>query len=67
MLWGTGVNDVVFAHRGGLKGILTLSGYGRGEAEYVLPRSSVKPDFIAEDLNDAVRWILADLGSAATG
>lgn len=64
---GDRVNDVVFAHRGGLKGVLTLSGYGRGEAEYVLPRSSVKPDFIAEDLGDAVQWILADLENAAAG
>lgn len=63
---GDRVNDVVFAHRGGVKGILTLTGYGRGEAEYVLPQSSVKPDFIAEDLSDAVRWILADLGTSAT-
>ena len=64
---GDRVNDVLFAHRGGLKGILTLSGYGRGEAEYVLPHSSVTPDFIAEDLSDAVRWILADLKNAAAG
>ena len=50
----------------GVEGLLTLTGYGRGEAEYVLPQSSVKPDFIAEDLSDAVRWILADLGTSAT-
>ena len=42
----------------GAKSILVLTGYGRGELEYVLPRKGVKPDFVAETLNDAVDHIL---------
>lgn len=54
--------DVELAKNAGLKGILVLTGYGRGEMEYVLPYKSIKPDYIAEDLVDAVNFILTDLG-----
>ncbi|MCS7199872.1 MAG: HAD family hydrolase [Caldimicrobium sp.] len=57
---GDRLNDVELAKRAGLKGILVLTGYGRGEAEYLLPQSKVKPDFIARDLPEAVTFILAD-------
>jgi D-glycero-D-manno-heptose 1,7-bisphosphate phosphatase len=57
---GDRLKDVEFAHRAGLKGILVLTGYGRGEAEYVLPASHIRPDFVAEDLYSAVQFILAD-------
>jgi D-glycero-D-manno-heptose 1,7-bisphosphate phosphatase len=42
----------------GAKCILVLSGYGRGELEYVLPQKDVQPDWVAEDLNAAADWIL---------
>ena len=29
-----------------------------GDIEYVLPRKGVKPAYIAEDLFDAVQWII---------
>jgi D-glycero-D-manno-heptose 1,7-bisphosphate phosphatase len=51
-------NDMELAHRAGLTGILVKTGYGLGEIEYILPRKTAKPAHIAEDLLDAVRWIL---------
>ena len=50
--------DIVMASRFGLKGILVKTGYGLGEAEYVLPTIDVKPIHIADDLLDAAMWIL---------
>ena len=38
--------------------ILVLTGYGRGDASYIGPGQVVQPDYIAEDLGAAVRWIL---------
>ncbi len=38
--------------------ILVLTGYGRGELEYLRDRWSAEPAFIAEDLLDAADWIL---------
>lgn len=50
--------DIEFAQRIGAKGILVLTGYGKGEWEYLKDRWKVKPDHIAPHLYDAVRWIL---------
>jgi D-glycero-D-manno-heptose 1,7-bisphosphate phosphatase len=38
--------------------ILVLTGYGRGDAVYIGPGQLVQPDYIAEDLGAAVRWII---------
>jgi D-glycero-D-manno-heptose 1,7-bisphosphate phosphatase len=38
--------------------ILVLTGYGRGELEYLRHRWQAEPAFIAEDLLDAANWIL---------
>ncbi|ADW17773.1 histidinol-phosphate phosphatase family protein [Desulfobulbus propionicus DSM 2032] len=38
--------------------ILVLTGYGRGDAQYIGPTQTVQPDFVAEDLQTAVQWIL---------
>lgn len=43
------------------KGILVLSGYGRGDYEYIGPHQKVQPHFVAKDLGRAVDWILADM------
>ncbi len=51
-------NDLEFAHRIGIKGILVLTGYGRGEWEYCQNQWKVKPDHVAQDLYEAVQWIL---------
>jgi len=39
--------------------ILVLTGYGRGDACYIGPGQAVQPDYVAEDLEAAVGWILA--------
>lgn len=40
--------------------ILVLTGYGRGDASYIGPGQVVQPDYIAEDLRAAVRWIVGE-------
>lgn len=54
---GDKITDVEFAHRVGAKGIFVKTGYGRGELELYGDTWTTTPDFIAEDLLDAVIWI----------
>lgn len=55
---GDSVRDIEAAQNGGAIPVLVLTGYGRGEWEHQPERWSVRPDHVAEDLLDAVRWIL---------
>jgi len=55
---GDRCTDIELAQRADLKGILVKTGYGLGDIEYVLPRSPFQPVHIADDLLDAVRWIM---------
>ncbi|MFZ5760887.1 MAG: D-glycero-alpha-D-manno-heptose-1,7-bisphosphate 7-phosphatase [Thermodesulfobacteriota bacterium] len=55
-------SDLKAAAGCGAKGILVLTGYGRGDLEYIGPVQAIQPHFIAEDLKGAVAWILSDLG-----
>jgi D-glycero-D-manno-heptose 1,7-bisphosphate phosphatase len=41
-----------------LKGVLVKTGYSLGEMEYIIPGKQLKPYHVAEDLLDAVKWIL---------
>ena len=50
--------DIEVALRLNLSGILVKTGYGMGEIEHILPKKTVKPTYIAQDLFHAVRWIL---------
>ncbi len=50
--------DIEFAHNAHLPGILVLTGYGKGDLEYIVPHRNPKPAFVAENLLDAVRWIV---------
>jgi D-glycero-D-manno-heptose 1,7-bisphosphate phosphatase len=50
--------DIEFAHNANLPGILVLTGYGKGDLEYIVPYEKIKPTFVAKDLLRAVRWIL---------
>jgi len=50
--------DIEFAHHIGAKAILVLTGYGKGEWEYSGAQWKVKPDHVAQDLFEAVQWIL---------
>ncbi len=56
-------SDLKAAARCQARGILVLTGYGRGDYEYIGPGQEIQPDFVAEDLLDGVDWILRDLDS----
>lgn len=53
--------DLEMARNAGARAVLVLTGYGKGELEFLVPTGSVEPDFIAQDLPAAVDWILMDL------
>jgi D-glycero-D-manno-heptose 1,7-bisphosphate phosphatase len=50
--------DIELAHRVGARGILVRTGYGEGEIQWHSADWQAPPDFIAENLADAVDWIL---------
>lgn len=55
--------DIAAARNAGVKGILVKTGYGKELLEDDGPDKATpenKPDFIASDILDAVRWILKD-------
>lgn len=54
--------DIEFAHRVGTKAVLVLTGYGKGEWEYFGNQWKSKPDCVAQDLYEAVQWILKEEG-----
>lgn len=53
--------DIEMAGRVGAKGILVMTGYGKGELKYNLDKFKKRPDYIAEDLYQAALWIVKDL------
>ena len=55
---GDRCSDMELARESDLKGILVKTGYGLGDLEYVFPTLSYKPFHVAEDLLDAVKWIV---------
>ena len=55
---GDRCTDIEMAHKAGLKGIMVKTGYGKGDLEYVFPELPFQPFHVAEDLLDAVKWIL---------
>ena len=55
---GDRMGDVAFGQSVGAKGILVLTGYGKGERDYI---GGTTPDYIATDLQAAVDWIIKDL------
>ncbi len=59
-LVGDRYKDVETAANAGVRGILVLTGYGRGEYEY-RRQSPVQPAHVAADLLEAVAWLLKDL------
>ena len=61
-LVGDRYKDVETAANAGVKGILVLTGYGRGEYHYLRAAQPVQPVYVAGDLLEAVEWILQDLG-----
>lgn len=61
---GDRLKDVEMARNAAAKAVLVLTGYGRGELEFLGSHSTVQPDFVATDLSHAVEWILSDLRDA---
>lgn len=60
-LVGDRFKDLETAANAGVRGILVLTGYGRGELEFLRDRAPVPPVYVAQDLADAAEWILQDL------
>lgn len=63
---GDRFKDVEMARNAGAKAILVLTGYGKGELECLGQSSKVQADFVAEDLAEAVQWILSDMSEQAS-
>jgi D-glycero-D-manno-heptose 1,7-bisphosphate phosphatase len=61
-LVGDRYKDIQTAANAGAKGVLVLTGYGRGEYDSFRAGQPVQPVHVAGDLLEAVEWILADLG-----
>jgi D-glycero-D-manno-heptose 1,7-bisphosphate phosphatase len=57
-LVGDRASDLVAGRAAGARSVLVLTGYGLGEWEYQRDSFPVKPDHVAEDLLDAVEWVL---------
>jgi D-glycero-D-manno-heptose 1,7-bisphosphate phosphatase len=60
---GDRFKDIEMARNAGAKAILVLTGYGKGELEFFGANCKVQADFVAEDLGEAVDWILTDARS----
>ncbi len=52
-------SDIKTAANCGATSILVRTGYGRGDEQYIGPEQEIQPDFKAEDLLEAVNWILS--------
>ena len=50
--------DVAFGRSLGVRGVLVLTGYGKGEWTYLREAWKVMPEHVASDLYEAVEWIL---------
>ena len=55
-------SDIKTAANCGAKSVLVRTGYGRGDEQYIGPHQEIQPDYKAEDLPEAVDWILRNLG-----
>lgn len=56
--------DIEFGHLIGTKTILVLTGYGKGDWEFYGNRWERKPHYVAQDLYEAVQWILRNEGKS---
>ena len=56
-------SDIKTAVNCGATSILVRTGYGRGDEQYIGPQQEIQPDFKAEDLLEAVNWILSRWGA----
>jgi D-glycero-D-manno-heptose 1,7-bisphosphate phosphatase len=51
-------SDIKCAHKAGCTPILVLTGYGRGDYQYIGPDQEIQPAHVAENLLETVEWIL---------
>ncbi len=51
-------SDLKCGKKAGAQSILVLTGYGRGDLEYIGPGQQIQPDYVAENLTAAVDWII---------
>ena len=54
-------SDIKTAANCGAKSVLVRTGYGRGDELYIGPQQKIQPDYVAEDLMEAVAWILQEI------
>lgn len=54
-------SDLKCGAAAGATSILVLTGYGRGDQQYIGPQQEIQPAMVAENLNAAVDWILEQL------
>lgn len=59
--------DVQMGFNAGARSVLVLTGYGKGEYKYNKKSWPRQPDFVAEDLDSAVDWILDQSNRANSG
>ncbi len=60
---GDRLRDIETAHRAGAKGVLVMTGYGQDLMQKAGPDRANElnqPDYIAQDILEAVHWILKD-------
>lgn len=62
---GDSSTDMAAARNAGVRFVLVLTGYGRGEVDFRVAASARAPDHVAEDLGAAVDWILNRAEAAA--
>ncbi len=56
-------SDLRCGVRVGVTPVLVLTGYGRGDLQYIGPSQQVQPAYVADDLSAAVSWILENIPS----
>ena len=59
---GDSIKDIETGFNAGVKSVLVLTGYGKGEYEYGSECWKQKPLHVAQNLQEAVSWILAREG-----
>lgn len=58
---GDRLEDLECGYRVGARGILVLTGYGKEELESQKAKLETQPSFVAGDLYEAVKWIIANV------
>jgi D-glycero-D-manno-heptose 1,7-bisphosphate phosphatase len=56
---GDTIRDIEAGHNAGATTVLVRTGYGKGQLRFLSENWKVRPDHVADDLMDAVEWILA--------